>query len=305
MYNSINDVLRREFGCKIYKLALSGGMSCPNRDGTIGTRGCIFCSEKGSGEFASPACKSIDAQIEEAKRITGNKAKNAKYIAYFQSFTNTYAPAEKLRELFTPAINHLDVVALSVATRPDCLPDDVMALLSELVEIKPVWVELGLQTMHDRTADYIRRGYGLPCFESAVARLRKAGVKVIVHMIIGLPGETPRMMFETASYIGRSGAQGVKLQLLHVLSGTDLAAEYGKGAFEVLSLSDYIGILEECVRLLPPEMEIHRLTGDGAKADLIAPLWSADKKNVLNRIKAAFEADGIVQGERFNSFGGH
>lgn len=299
MYNSINNVLRREFGCKVYKLALSGGMSCPNRDGSVGSRGCIFCSDQGSGEFAADYRGGINAQIEAAKKITGAKVENAKYIAYFQSFTNTYAPTDKLRELFAAAINHPDVVALSVATRPDCLPDDVMELFSELLRLKPVWVELGLQTRHEETAEYIRRGYSLPCFDSAVSRLREAGVKVIAHMIIGLPGETPQMMFETASYIGKSGANGIKLQLLHVLRGTDLAKEYEKGAFEVLSLAEYIEILKECVRLLPPEMEIHRLTGDGAKANLIAPLWSGNKKAVLNSIRAAFEEDDVMQGEHY------
>lgn len=198
-----------------------------------------------------------------------------------------------------PAISHPDVAVLSVATRPDCLPDDVLKLLSELAGIKPVWVELGLQTIHNKTADYIRRGYGLDCFEAAVARLKSAGVRIIVHMIIGLPGETPQMIYDTASYIGRCGANGIKLQLLHVLSGTDLAGEYLKGRVEVLSLKEYIEILKECVRLLPPEMEIHRLTGDGAKSELIAPLWSGDKKRVLNSINAAFKADNVTQGEHF------
>ena len=299
MYKSLNSELKKEFGCKVYKLALSGGMTCPNRDGKIGTRGCIFCAENGSGYFAQPVCGSITEQIQKAKALVAKKAKNCKYIAYFQSFTNTYAPEEYLEKIFTEAINAPDIVALSVATRPDCLPEGVLRLLARLAKIKPVWVELGLQTIHTSTARYIRRGYDLPVFEKAVSDLKKAGVKVIVHMIIGLPGETPEMIKQTAAYIGKSGADGIKLQLLHVIKGTDLEKEYLRGAFSCLSVEEYIKILEECMKVLPPEMTVHRLTGDGAKAELVAPLWSADKKRVLNAVNAAFLRDGIIQGSEY------
>ena len=284
MYNSFNREMKKRFGCKIYKLALSGGMTCPTRDGTLGTHGCIFCSAHGSGDFAAPKCESITAQIESAKRLVSNKAKDAKYIAYFQDYTNTYAPVEYLRELFYSAIEPDDIVALSIGTRPDCLPDDVIELLSELNKIKPVFIELGLQTIHPQTAEYIRRGYALPIFDKAVNTLTKNGIEVVVHVILGLPGETREMMLQTVDYVGRSGAKGIKLQLLHVLDGTDLAEDYRQGKFETLDMDIYIDILMECLKILPPDMVIHRLTGDGAKRDLIAPLWSADKKRVINEI---------------------
>lgn len=284
MYNSFNKETKRRFGCKIYKLALSGGMTCPTRDGTLGTRGCIFCSAHGSGDFAAPKCESIAAQIESAKKLVCKKAKDAKYIAYFQDYTNTYAPVEYLRELFYSAIEPDDIVALSIGTRPDCLPNDVIELLSELNKIKPVFVELGLQTIHPQTAEYIRRGYDLPVFDKAVEDLSANGIEVVVHVILGLPGETREMMLQTVDYVGKSRAKGIKLQLLHVLNGTDLAEDYRQGRFKTLDMDIYIDILIECLRILPPDMIIHRLTGDGAKRDLIAPMWSADKKRVLNEI---------------------
>ncbi len=284
MYNSFNNEMKRRFGCKIYKLTLSGGMTCPTRDGTLGTRGCIFCSAHGSGDFAAPKCESITEQIEKAKQLVSKKAKNAKYIAYFQDYTNTYASVEYLRELFYSAIESDDIVALSIGTRPDCLPDEVIELLSELNKIKPVFVELGLQTIHPQTAEYIRRGYDLPVFDKAVNDLIDNGIEVVVHVILGLPGETTEMMLQTVDYVGKSGANGIKLQLLHVLEGTDLAEDYRQGKFETLSMDVYIDILMECLKILPSDMVIHRLTGDGAKSDLIAPMWSADKKRVLNEI---------------------
>jgi len=296
-YRSLNEELREKFGEKVYKLALEGGFSCPNRDGKIGKGGCIFCLG-GSGDFAEKPSGNIFEQIEKAKARVEKKNPSGKYIAYFQSYTNTYAPVPYLEKLFSEAISHPDIVALSIGTRPDCLPDDVIGLLSKLNKTKPVWVELGLQTIHPETAEYIRRGYELPVFDSAVKRLKDAGIYVIVHMIIGLPGETPEMIFKTAEYIGKSGADGIKLQLLHVLSGTDLAKDYEAEKFRVLDLDEYISILEECIRRLPPRMTIHRLTGDGSKKHLVAPLWSADKKRVLNAINSAFEKDGLIQGER-------
>ena len=292
---SLNSCLREQFGEKVYKLALDGGFTCPNRDGTLGTRGCSFCAA-GSGEFSVPVGNDVASAIETAKQLVADKG-GKKYIAYFQRFSGTYAPLDRLRAIYTETISHPQIVALSIGTRPDCLPDEVVELLAELNRRKPVWVELGLQTAHESTAKTIRRGYPLSVYDDAVARLHAAGITVVVHMIIGLPGETPEMTVETARYIGKSGADGIKFQLLHVLEGTDLAGDYRNGLFQVLSLEEYISVLEQCVEAIPPEMVIHRLTGDGAKRDLIAPLWSADKKHVLNEINRAFERDHISQGK--------
>lgn len=289
--------MKSRFGCKIYKLALSGDMTCPTRDGTLGTRGCIFCSAHGSGDFATGRCENIEAQIEKAKQLVAAKAKGAKYIAYFQDYTNTYAPVEYLRELFYSAIKPDDIVALSIGTRPDCLPDEVIDLLAELNRIKPVFVELGLQTIHPKSAEYIRRGYDLPVFDKAVKDLLNNNIEVVVHVILGLPGETKEMMLDTVRYVADSGAKGIKLQLLHVLEDTDLAIDYRQGKFEMLEMDEYIDILIDCVRILPQDMVVHRLTGDGAKRDLIAPLWSADKKRVLNEINRKFRIDNVQQGQ--------
>lgn len=297
-YRSLNSFLREQFGEKVYKLALDGGFTCPTRDGTLDTRGCVFCAG-GSGEFAVPVSDDVNAAIEAAKKIVADKG-GKKFIAYYQSFTGTYAPVSRLRELYTKTLLHPEIVALSIGTRPDCLPDEVIALLAELNRKKPVWVELGLQTVHESTAEYIRRGYPLSVFEDAVRRLQEAGITVIVHMIIGLPGETPEMMVETARYIGASGAEGIKFQLLHVLKGTDLAIDYQSGRFQELSLEEYILVLEQCIEVIPPDMVVHRLTGDGAKRYLIAPSWSADKKYVLNEINRAFDRDHVLQGRRWN-----
>lgn len=295
-YRSLNSYLLERFGEKTYKLALDGGFTCPTRDGTLDTRGCIFCAG-GSGDFSIPAWRDPEKAIEQAKALVAGKGAK-RYIAYFQSYTGTYAPIEKLRELYTKTLRHPDIAALSIATRPDCLGDEVMALLTELNREKPVWVELGLQTIHPETAAYIRRGYPLEVYDSAVRRLQEAGIETVVHMILGLPGETQDMMRETAEYIGKSGAQGIKLHLLHVLEGTDLEKDYQAGKFEVLSLDEYISALEACIESIPPEMVVHRLTGDGAKRFLVAPLWSADKKTVLNAINRAFERDHVMQGAR-------
>ena len=293
-YLSLNHWLKEQFGEKVYKLALDGGFTCPTRDGTLDSGGCIFCAG-GSGDFAIPVGNDVSSAIESAKAVVADKG-GKRFIAYFQSYSGTYGPINRMRKLYTETILHPDIAALSIATRPDCLGPEVLTLLKELNQIKPVWVELGLQTIHPATANYIRRGYDLPVFDAAMANLRQIGVTVIVHMILGLPGETPEMMTETARYIGQSGAKGIKLQLLHVLEGTDLAEEYRRGAFEVLSLEDYIGILEQCIEVLPPELVVHRLTGDGAKRNLIAPMWSADKKRVLNEINRAFDRDHVKQG---------
>ena len=285
MVTLLNDYLRRTFGCKVYKIALNGGFTCPNRDGSIETEGCIFCSEGGSGEFAAAPSLSVKEQIEQGKKLVSGKEKDGKYIAYFQAYTGTYAPIDRLKRLYTEAINHPDVVALSIATRPDCLPEEVLHLLSELNRIKPVWAELGLQTIHERTASYIRRGYDLNVYDNAVTGLRENGIEVITHMIIGLPGESTEDMLETVRYICGSGATGIKLQLLHILKGTDLEKEYKAGRVKVLSEDVYIDILKQCVKLIPENVVIHRLTGDGDKRILIAPLWSGNKKHVWNRIQ--------------------
>ncbi|MBO7386710.1 MAG: TIGR01212 family radical SAM protein [Lachnospiraceae bacterium] len=281
----LNEYLRETFGCKVYKLALNGGFTCPNRDGSLDTRGCIFCSAGGSGEFAESPDLSITKQIEAGKKRVEKKIKDGKYIAYFQAYTNTYGPLEKLKRLFSEAINHPDIVALSIATRPDCLPDEVLELLADLNKIKPVWVELGLQTIHKKSADYIRRGYDLPVYDSAVRKLRERNIEVITHVIIGLPGETLKDMEDTVRYVCESGATGIKLQLLHILKGTDLAKEYEDGKVPVLSEDEYMDILKALTAIIPDSVIIHRLTGDGDKKLLLAPLWSADKKHVLNRIK--------------------
>lgn len=287
-YTTLNNYLKEIFGEKVYKIALNGGFTCPNRDGKVGTRGCIFCSKGGSGDFAESPDLTITEQIENGKKRLEKKIKNGKYIAYFQAFTNTYAPVEKLRAIYTEAIIHPDIVALSIGTRPDCLGDDVLALLDELNKIKPIFVELGLQTINEDTARYIRRGYTLEVYDKAVADLHKIGINVVTHIILGLPGESKNDMLKSVEYACKV-TDGIKLQLLHILKGTDLAKDYEQGKFEVLTLEQYTEIIKECVQIIPKNVVIHRLTGDGAKKDLIAPLWSADKKTVLNTINRALK----------------
>lgn len=287
-YTTLNSYLKERFGCKIYKVSIDGGFTCPNRDGTIDTRGCIFCSKGGSGDFAEDRNLSVTEQIEQGKQRVAGKIKDGKYIAYFQAFTNTYAPVNKLRELFTEAVNHPDIAALSIGTRPDCLDDDILFLLDELNKIKPVFVELGLQTIHESSAKYIRRGYTLNVYDKAVNDLHNIGINVVTHIIIGLPNETTNDILETVTYVCRV-TDGIKLQLLHILDGTDLAEEYRQGKINILSLDEYTEIIKKCVEIIPEKVVIHRLTGDGAKKDLIAPLWSADKKRVLNTINNALK----------------
>lgn len=285
-YTTLNSYLKNKFGCKVYKLAIDGGFTCPNRDGTLGTRGCIFCSRGGSGEFAESKEKSVTQQIDDGKKRVEKKIKDGKYIAYFQAFTNTYAPICKLKSLYTEAINHPDIVALSIGTRPDCLGDDVLELLDKMNKIKPVFIELGLQTIHENTAQYIRRGYPLEVYDKAVDDLHKIGINVVTHLIIGLPGESEQDILQSVEYVCQK-TDGIKLQLLHILEGTDLADEYRECKVDVLSLEEYTSIIKHCVEIIPDNVVIHRLTGDGAKKDLIAPLWSADKKHVLNTINKA------------------
>lgn len=283
-YYSLNQYLKDTFGEKVYKLALDAGFTCPNRDGTLGTGGCIFCSGAGSGDFAECRNLSVTEQIARGKKRLEKKIKSGKYIAYFQAFTNTYAPVEKLRNVYEEALMQPDVVAISVATRPDCLPHDVIDLLAELNKSKPVWVELGLQTIHEKSAEYIRRGYPLAVYDDAVRKLKNAGLTVITHVILGLPGETEEEMKQTVSYVGAGGADGIKLQLLHVIHGTDLEKEYLAGKFRTLELDEYVRLVADCLELLPRNMVIHRMTGDGDKRTLVAPMWSADKKRVLNAL---------------------
>ena len=291
MYKSLNEHLRERFGTKVYKIALSSGCTCPNRDGTVGVGGCIFCADTGSGDFAQRAELPIKDQIKLAKEKIASKNRGGKYIAYFQSFTNTYGSAEYLEPKFMEALADEEVVALSIATRPDCLPEDILSMLERLNKMKPVWVELGLQTIHERTAAYIRRGYDLEVYDKAVGNLHAIGVEVITHVIIGLPGETREDMLATVQYVVDSKAEGIKLQLLHVIEGTDLAKDYKAGIFNTLTMDEYIQMIKECVAMIPETMVIHRLTGDGNKKTLIAPLWSADKKRVLNALNEVLCAE--------------
>lgn len=276
----LSDHYKEKFGCKIYKLSLDGGFTCPNRDGKLGTEGCIFCT--GSGEFAEGGSEPIALQLERAKKRVSSKNKGGKYIAYFQAFTNTYAPPERLRKLYYEAIAPEEIVGLAIGTRPDCLEKDVVALLAEINRVKPVSVELGLQTIHESTAQYIRRGYPAEVYVDAVRRLKAAGIEVVTHIILGLPGETEEMVVKTTEAAVKSGTDGVKFHLLHVLKGTDLAKDYEAGKFDCLSMEEYGQLLKACISVLPEQVVVHRITGDGAKRDLIAPLWSADKKRVLN-----------------------
>ena len=288
MYRTLNAHYRQKFGCKVYKLSIDGGFTCPNRDGTLGQGGCIFCSGEGSGEFAEKGCN-IAAQLEQAKRRVSSKNKDGKYIAYFQSFTNTYAPVSHLRRLYLEAIEPEEIVGLAIGTRPDCLGEDVVTLLSELNAIKPVSVELGLQTVHPASIRYIRRGYETDVYVNAVRRLKAAGIEVVTHIILGLPGETPEMAVQTTRAAVDVGTDGVKFHLLHVLRGTDLAKDYAAGRFTCLTLEEYGQWLNACLAILPSEITVHRITGDGAKKDLIAPLWSADKKRVLNYLNSVIK----------------
>ena len=281
IYTRLSDHYREKFGCKVYKLSIDAGFTCPNRDGTCGTGGCIFCSGRGSGDFAE-AGGSVTEQLNRAKARVAAKNKDGKYMAYFQAFTNTYAPVETLRKLYWEAIAPEDVVGIAIGTRPDCLGDEVITLLAELNTIKPVSVELGLQTIHEASAAYIRRGYVNQIYFDAVSRLKQAGIDVVTHIILGLPGETPEMAAETTAAAVQAGTDGVKFHLLHVLRGTDLEAAYAQGAFSCLTLEEYGHWLKTCLAQVPESVVVHRITGDGAKRDLIAPAWSGDKKRVLN-----------------------
>lgn len=300
-YHSLDYYLKSTYGEKIYKIALDAGMTCPNRDGTLGTRGCIFCSAGGSGDFASHG-SSIQEQLEAGKALFHNKKTGSRYIAYFQSFTNTYAEPDHLERLFTEALFEPDVSGISIATRPDCLEPPVIAVFRRLKQQFPgkfIWVELGLQTIHEETALFIRRGYPLVVFEEALARLQAADIPVIVHVILGLPGENKAMMLATCRYLSRKNIFGIKLQLLHVLKNTDLAVEFSKKTFEILSFEEYIDIIISCLELLPPDMVIHRVTGDGPRELFIEPAWSLNKRNVLNTLHKELKKRETFQGRLY------
>lgn len=296
-YNSLNNYLRNKFGKKVYKISIDGGFTCPNRDGKISTGGCIFCSAKGSGDFATSKSLSITQQIEQGKERVRSKTKDNCFIAYFQAFTNTYAPIDVLESKFTEAINHKDIVALSVATRPDCVDDNVLKLLEKLNKIKPVWVELGLQTIKESSVDYIRRGYENSVYVNTATKLRNIGIEVITHIILGLPNENKLDMLRSVDFACKY-SDGIKLQLLHILKGTDLLKDYENSKFNALTMEQYIDILCDAVSIIPKNVVIHRLTGDGDKKILVAPLWSGNKKVVLNTINKTFEERNIIQGSK-------
>jgi radical SAM protein (TIGR01212 family) len=298
-YYSLDSYIKQTFGEKLYKLALDGGMSCPNRDGTLGKGGCIFCSAGGSGDFAADRKLSIPEQIQNAKELVSKKHSGSSYIAYFQAYTNTYATVSHLREIFTQAIREPDIKVLSIATRPDCLPPETLDLLEELNQEKPVWIELGLQTIHKSSSDFIRRGYELDVFEKAVYDLKKRGISVIVHTILYLPYETRDMMLETISYLNKLPIDGIKLQLLHVLKGTDLADYYTTHPFHLPDLEEYMETLGCMISHLRPDIVVHRITGDGPKSLLIAPLWTGNKRHVLNSIQKYFKNSDIHQGKDY------
>lgn len=290
MYKTLNEHYQRLFGCKVYKLSIDAGFTCPNRDGTVGVGGCIFCSADGGGEFAEKGCCSIKQQLENARKRVEHKCKNGKYIAYFQSFSNTYGPVDKLRELYLETLEPGYIVGLAIGTRPDCLPQETVEFLAEINRIKPVSVELGLQTVHEESIRYIRRGYDNEAYFDAVQRLKAAGLEVVTHIILGLPGETAEMMVETTRQAVNAGTDGVKFHLLHVLKGTDLERDYLAGKFSCLTMEEYGDILKQCLAKLPEDVVVHRITGDGAKRNLVAPLWSGDKKRVLNYLNSVLKA---------------
>ena len=300
-YHSLDFYLKETFGEKVYRISLNGGMTCPNRDGTIGTGGCIFCSEGGSGDFAGNAAVSVKKQIKNGKEKISGKSNCKKFIAYFQAYTNTYAPITYLKKLFEEAISEPDITALSIATRPDCINDEILNLLSELNQKKPVWIELGLQSIHTQTANFIHRGFSLSCYDNCVQKLREQHLTVITHVILGLPTETREMMLQTIDYLAHSDIQGIKLQLLHILKHTTLAEIYAAKPFPVFSMKDYCSFIVDCIERLPEHIVIHRITGDGPRKLLIAPLWSLDKKRVLNTIQKEFRQRDTWQGKLYSS----
>ncbi|MBR0450754.1 MAG: TIGR01212 family radical SAM protein [Oscillospiraceae bacterium] len=287
---TLSEVLKQQYGEKLYRISLTSGCTCPNRDGTLGTGGCTFCSGSGSGDF-SPAFLPVREQIEAGKQRIQAKTNARKFIGYYQSFTNTYGDQERLKKLFNKTIDQPEIAILSIGTRPDCLEQDMVDFLSSLNKKKPVWVELGLQTINEQTAEKVRRGYKLPVFEDAYRRLKEAGLSVIVHVILGLPGESKEDMLGTVRYLSSLDPEldGIKLQMLHVLKGTDLAKEYEENPFHILTLEEYTEIVIDCLKVLPARTVVHRFTGDGPKKLLIEPQWSWDKKKVLNYMNKAIK----------------
>ncbi len=290
---TLTDYCMEQFGEKLYKLALSAGTTCPNRDGTVGRRGCIFCSAGGSGDFAESGALPVDEQIERAKKRVSGKFHGSRYIAYFQSYTATYGSVAELEPRFMTAARRDDIAAVSLATRPDCLGDDILAMLRRLNGVKPVWVELGLQTVHAASAEFIRRGYELPVYEQAVEKLQALGIHTVTHLILGLPGESREDMLKSVDYVAGSGSGGIKLQLLHVLEGTDLADIYRAGGFKTMEMDEYVSLAADCIQRLPADMVVHRLTGDGPKRILVAPEWSGDKKRVLVALDRELRKRGL------------
>lgn len=304
-YYSLDAYLKNQYGHKCYKIALNAGLTCPNRDGTLGTRGCIFCSVGGSGDFAATG-ETIAMQLEQGKALFGDKNTGQHYIAYFQAYTNTYGPLEYLRNIYTEALSHKDVCGISIATRPDCLGEEILDLLQDLqarFSHKFIWIELGLQTIHAQTADYIRRGYPLSCFNEAVKKLTTRNIPYIVHVILGLPFETPDMIYETIQYLNTCKPFGIKLQLLHILEGTDLATEYKAGTIDTYEKEDYLEILIKSLEYLSPDIVVHRLTGDGPKDILLAPRWSLNKRDVLNSLHRQMKLANTYQGRLFHVTG--
>jgi len=298
-YYALNEYCKQTFGDKVYRLSLNGGMTCPNRDGSLSYGGCIFCSEGGSGDFSSAYDISISTQLKEAKTRIQKKTDCHKFIAYFQAYTNTYAPLSHLRRIFTEALQEPEVVALSIGTRCDCLGDEVLNLLEELSKTKPVWVELGLQTMHNETHAHLNTHTTVELFNEAVQKLHARGIPIITHVILGLPGETKEMMLQTISHVASLPVSGIKLQLLHILRGTKLSEDYESKAFPLFDMEEYCDFVIDCLEILPPNMVIHRMTGDGPRNLLLAPLWSTDKKRVLNTINKRLRERDTWQGKNF------
>ena len=298
-YYPLNEALQSHFGHKVQKLSLDGNFTCPNRDGKIGVQGCLFCSEKGSGEFAGDAMLSLHAQIAQQKQLLAKKWPAGKYIAYFQNFTNTYASCDVLYQKYSEVLEDRDIVGLAIATRPDCLENDVLEVLDYFNQKTYLWVELGLQTIHANTAKLIRRGYPLATYEKAVQNLRKRNINVITHLIVGLPRETQAQMLDSVRYIAHTDTQGIKLHLLHILKNTDLYRFYTEHPFALLTQDQYIAYIVDAITLLPPDMVIHRLTGDGARDLLVAPRWSLNKRAVLNGIDKELQKRDVFQGNKY------
>ncbi|NLJ87394.1 MAG: TIGR01212 family radical SAM protein [Epulopiscium sp.] len=300
-YHSLNYYLRKKFNDKVLKISLDGGFTCPNRDGTISDRGCIFCSGRGSGDFILSPDLSLNEQFNKGRKLLEKKWPSGKYIAYFQAFTNTYAPVDILRKKYEEALSLPGVVGLAIATRPDCLNDEVLELLDEINKKTFLWIELGLQTMHEKTASFIQRGYPLSCFNEAVYNLYKRKIEIVVHLILGIPGESKEDMLSSVKFISRQTVKGVKLHLLHILKYTPLHEIYKKSPFKVLEKDEYVELIIDCLELLPPDMVIHRLTGDGSKDLLVAPNWSKDKRGVLNSIHKRLKERNTWQGKYYNN----